>query len=151
MTRALLAVASLLGFTAAVAQDSAARIAREESIIAKAILMEQPSKTIIGQDYQYLPGTPLIAPFLIEIPAGQKTSIHYHQVPFLAYILSGQIETDYGSKGKKVTSAGGLFVEAINWCHFGRALGSEPVRILAIYLDQSQASLARSVDCQDLQ
>jgi quercetin dioxygenase-like cupin family protein len=65
----------------------------------------------------------------------------------LAYIISGRIETNYGSKGSKVSSAGDVFIEAMEWCHFGQALGTEPVKILAIYLNSVGSSLKKSIDC----
>jgi len=109
-----------------------------------------PSKTIIGQDYAYPNGTPLIESYLIELPPGQKTGIHLHQVPLLAYIISGRLETNYGSKGSKVSKAGDVFIEAIEWCHFGQTLGTEPLQILAIYLNSVGSTQKKSVDCAAL-
>ncbi len=112
----------------------------------KPIPMES-AKTIIGQDFRYPSGSPQIQAFEIEIPPGQQTTLHRHAIPLFAYIASGDLELDYGSKGKRIVRAGSSFVEAINWCHFGKPLGNQSVRIIAVYLGQKNPDLAISEDC----
>ena len=145
-----LGVAGLHAESALAADDYAQGLAKDR-ISVKTLLPLMPSKTIIGQDYPYPNGTPLIESYLIELPPGQKTGIHLHQVPLLAYIISGRLETHYGTKGSKVSNAGDVFIEAIEWCHFGQTIGTEPVRILAIYLNSVGSSQKKSVDCAALQ
>jgi quercetin dioxygenase-like cupin family protein len=142
----LLGVAGLHSGFAFAADDYAIGLAKDR-ISVKTLLPLMPSKTIIGQDYEYPKGSPLIESYLIEIPPGQKTGTHLHQVPLLAYIISGRLETNYGSKGSKISSTGDVFIEAIDWCHFGQTLGAKPVRILAIYLNSVGSKLKKSVDC----
>ena len=142
----LLGLVGLYSAPSFAADDYVLGLAKER-ISVKTLLPLMPSKTIIGQDYEYPKGSPLIESYLIEIPPGQKTGIHLHQVPLLAYIISGRLETNYGSKGSKVSLAGDVFVEAIEWCHFGQTLGTEPVKILAIYLNSVGSSLKKSIDC----
>ncbi len=117
-----------------------------KTIRVKPIPMES-AKTIIGQDFVYPTGTPQIQVFEIEIPPGQQTTLHRHAIPLFAYIASGDLELDYGSKGKKIVRSGTSFVEAINWCHFGKPLGDQSVRIIAVYLGQKNPDLAISEDC----
>ncbi len=105
------------------------------------------AKTSIGQDFRYPSGTPQIQAFEIEIPPGQQTTLHRHAIPLFAYIASGDLELDYGSKGKKIVRSGTSFVEAINWCHFGKPLGNQSVKIIAVYLGQNNPDLAISEDC----
>lgn len=131
--------------------DDYVRGLSKERISVQALLPQMPSKTIINQDYQYPKETPLLEAYLIEIPAGQSTSIHLHQVPLLAYIVSGQLQTNYGSKGIKTSAAGDIFIEAIDWCHFGKAMGSSPVRLLAVYLNGIESKQQKSMDCKALQ
>jgi len=145
----LLGLVGLYSAPSFAADDYALGLAKER-ISVRALLPLMPSKTIIGQDYEYPKGSPLIESYLIEIPPGQKTGIHLHQVPLLAYIISGRLETNYGSKGSKVSSAGDVFIEAIEWCHFGQTLGTEPVRILAVYLNAVGSTQKKSVDCAAL-
>jgi quercetin dioxygenase-like cupin family protein len=146
----LLSLAGLYSTPALAADDYALGLAKDR-ISVKTLLPLLPSKTIISQDYEYPKGAPLIESYLIEIPSGQKTGIHLHQVPLLAYIISGRLETNYGSKGSKVSSAGDVFIEAMDWCHFGQALGTEPVRLLAVYLNSVGSTQKKSVDCVTLQ
>jgi len=141
-----LGLAGLYSTPSLAADDYALGLAKDR-ISVKTLLPLMPSKTIIGQDYEYPKGSPLIESYLIEIPPGQKTGIHLHQVPLLAYIISGRLETNYGSKGSKVSAAGDVFIEAVEWCHFGKTLGTEPVRILAIYLSSVGSNLKKSIDC----
>jgi quercetin dioxygenase-like cupin family protein len=142
-----LGLGSLYSTPSLAADDYALGLAKDR-ISVKTLLPLMPSKTIIGQDYEYPKGSPLIESYLIEIPSGQKTGIHLHQVPLLAFIISGRLETNYGSKGSKISSTGDVFIEATDWCHFGQALGTEPVRILAIYLNSVGGAQKKSVDCK---
>lgn len=107
-----------------------------QDVSATKIQMDLPSKTILGQDFKYPPGVPLIESFLIEIPPGKETSLHKHEVPMYVYLKSGELEVDYGSKGKRTFKAGSSYVEALNWCHFGRAVSNQPVQLIAVYLGQ---------------
>ena len=126
------------------ASEQAAKSANP--IRVKPIPMES-AKTIIGQDFRYPSGSPQIQAFEIEIPPGQQTTLHRHAIPLFAYIASGDLELDYGSKGKRIVRTGSSFVEAINWCHFGKPLGNQSVRIIAVYLGQKNPDLAISEDC----
>lgn len=119
-----------------------------EQITAKPIVLEQGPKTILGQDFQYPSGTPLIKAFDIVIPAGKQTSLHSHAIPLYAYIISGELEVDYGSKGKRIFKAGSSYVEAINWCHIGRSLGGKPVRLIGVYLGQENPDQIAPIDCK---
>jgi len=107
-------------------------------IIATPIPMAQSSKTILGQDFRYPAGVPLIKAFDITLPVGKSTDLHRHAIPLLAYVVSGELEVDYGSQGKRVFQAGQSYVEAMEWCHIGRALGAQPVRLLAFYLGEQE-------------
>lgn len=126
------------------ASEETAKVSK--TIRVKPIPMDS-AKTIIGQDFRYPSGTPQIQAFEIEIPPGQQTTLHRHAIPLFAYIASGDLELDYGSKGKKIMRSGTSFVEAINWCHFGKPLGNQSVRIIAVYLGQNNPDLAISEDC----
>lgn len=119
-----------------------------EQITAKPIVLEQGPKTILGQDFQYPSGTPLIKAFDIVIPAGKQTSLHSHAIPLYAYIISGELEVDYGSKGKRIFKVGSSYVEAINWCHIGRSLGGKPVRLIGVYLGQENPDQIAPIDCK---
>lgn len=118
-----------------------------QDISATKIQMMVPSKTILGQDFKYPTGVPLIESFRIEIPPGKETSLHKHAVPMYVYLTSGELEVDYGSKGKRTFKAGSSYVEALNWCHFGRAVGNQPVQLLAVYLGQQDPNQVAPESC----
>jgi quercetin dioxygenase-like cupin family protein len=62
-------------------------------------------------------------------------------------VVSGTLEVDYGSKGKKTLTAGNGFIEAMNWCHLGRAVGDQPVKMIGIYLAQTTPDRSAPVTC----
>jgi quercetin dioxygenase-like cupin family protein len=109
------------------------------------------SKTILDQAYTYPTGVPLIKSYTVTIAAGKSTDIHRHSVPVLAYVVSGQMEVDYGTQGKRMVSAGESYVEAINWCHQARAAGGKPVKILVSYLGQAEGDSMKSSVCTKLE
>jgi quercetin dioxygenase-like cupin family protein len=129
-------------------QKSAPASVAYEQVSAKPIPLEQGPKTILGQDFKYPAGTPLIKAFDITIPPGKQTSLHSHAIPLYAYIVSGELEVDYGSKGKRVFKAGTSYIEAINWCHAGKSLGGKPVRIIGVYLGQENPDQIAPTDCK---
>ncbi len=118
-----------------------------EDIEATEILIAQLPKTILGQDFKYPAGQPLIKAFLIDIPVGKPTGLHKHAIPLFVYVVSGDLEVDYGSKGKKTFKSGTSFVEAIEWCHFGKASGQLPVKIIGVYLGQEKPDQIKPEPC----
>jgi quercetin dioxygenase-like cupin family protein len=91
--------------------------------------------SIVGEPIEYPSGAPAhVTASIINIPPGQRTIAHRHGVPLFAYMLQGELTVDYGDKGKRVYRAGEAFMEAMDVEHFGANTGSEPVRILAVYI-----------------
>ena len=129
---------SIAGSSAAMGLDQVSGAQSYEQVVAVPIPVEQASKTILGQDYRFPAGVPLIRAYTIDIPVGKQTSLHKHAIPLFAYVVSGNLEVDYGSKGKRTFKAGSAYIEAIEWCHIGRALGSKPVRLIGIYIGEQQ-------------
>jgi len=121
-----------------------------EDISAVVIPLEQSPKTILGQDFKYPAGQPLIKAFNIDIPVGKKTALHKHAIPLFVYVVSGELEVDYGSKGKKMFKPGTSFIEAIEWCHFGRAVGKKPVKIIGVYLGEQNPDQIKPESCSKL-
>jgi quercetin dioxygenase-like cupin family protein len=118
-----------------------------EDIDATEIPLTQSPKTILGQDFSYPAGQPLIKAFTIDIPVGKQTSLHRHAIPLFVYVVSGELEVDYGSKGKKNFKSGAAFVEAIEWCHVGKAVGTLPVKIIGVYLGQETPDQIKPEAC----
>lgn len=91
--------------------------------------------TIVGETIKYPAGAPAhIDASIIDLAPGEKTIMHKHGVPLFAYMLQGELTVDYGAQGKRIYRAGQAFMEAMAVEHFGTNTGTEPVRILAVYL-----------------
>lgn len=118
-----------------------------EDIEATPITIVGAPKTTLGQDFKYPSGQPLIEAFNIEIPVGKQTDLHKHLVPLYIYIVSGDLEVDYGSKGKKIYKPGTSYVEAIDWCHIGMVAGKLPVKVIGIYLGEKTPDQIKPVPC----
>jgi hypothetical protein len=118
-----------------------------EDIEATPIVIAGAPKTTLGQDFKYPAGQPLIKAFNIEIGVGKQTSLHKHLIPLFVYISSGDLEVDYGSKGKKIYKAGTSYVEAIDWCHIGKAAGKTPVKIVGVYLGEQTPDQIKPDTC----
>ena len=122
----------------------------QETVTSRPLPFERPSTTILGQPYAYPKGTPALSLFTVQLQPGATTSPHKHPIPLIAYVLSGSIEVDYGSKGKRILSAGQGYVEAIDWCKVGRALGPQPATVLWFYLDEAHRQSPQITRCQRL-
>ncbi len=118
-----------------------------EDIRALPIPLMMPSKTVLGQDYGFPAGTPLIKIFEITIEPGKKTKLHKHAIPLLVYVLSGELGVDYGSRGKRSFSPGQAYIEAIDWCHVGYGIGNESVEALGFYLGQQDPDRIKPEPC----
>lgn len=118
-----------------------------EDINAVVIPLEQSPKTILGQDFKYPVGQPLIKAFNIEIPAGKKTSLHKHAIPLFVYVVTGELQVDYGSRGTKTIKSGTSYIEAIEWCHIGMAAGKSPVKIIGVYLGEQSPDQIKPDSC----
>ena len=94
----------------------------------------ETSTSIIGQPIEYPDGTPKITAAIVTMLPGDETGLHKHDAPLFAYMLSGEIEVDYGVDGKRRYVSGDAFIEAYKSPHNGRVLGTDQVRILAVFI-----------------
>ena len=143
----VLFVIALAGPAPALALDYQAGSDPYQDIRAVPIPVELPSKTVLGQDFKFPAGVPLVKAFNITIEPGKKTALHKHAIPLLAYIVSGKLGVDYGSRGERSFSPGEAYIEAIEWCHIGYAIGDEPVEVLGFYLGQQNPDQIKPEPC----
>jgi quercetin dioxygenase-like cupin family protein len=136
-----LLVAVAAGFGA-----KADKVMAYKNITVTAIDLGNPSADVVGRALSYPTGKPIMKAYKITIPAGKSTIVHRHQVSIFAYILSGTLEVDYGAKGKKHFAPGDGFLEAVNWCHQGRAIGNKPAVLMALYLGDPK--LKNTIPCK---
>lgn len=118
-----------------------------EGISVTPIPIENRSTTVLGQSYQFPEGVPALYAYNIVIKPGQKTNWHKHAVPLYAYILSGSLTVDYGSKGSRVFGKGMSYIEAIDWCHQGYVSGNEEAVIFGIYMAQVDPNEVKPIPC----
>lgn len=118
-----------------------------EDIDATPITIVGAPKTTLGQDFNYPVGQPLIKAFIIDIPVGKQTDLHKHLVPLYVYVISGDLEVDYGSQGKKIYKPGTSYVEAIDWCHIGKVAGKTPVKVIGVYLGETTPDQIKPTSC----
>lgn len=92
------------------------------------------NKTIMGEDFSYPLGQPNVTAAVLTLMPGAKTLAHTHGVPLFIYVLEGEMEVDYGAKGKKTYKKGDAFMEAMSVSHYGVNISNAPVRVLAVYM-----------------
>jgi quercetin dioxygenase-like cupin family protein len=92
-------------------------------------------RSIVGETLRYPDTGPAhVTASIVVLAPGAKTIVHRHGVPLFAYILEGELTVDYGVHGVRVYRTGQAFMEAMEIAHFGINHGTQPVRILAVYL-----------------
>ncbi len=92
-------------------------------------------KTVVGEDIQYpTTGAPKVTVAVVTVAPGTSAAFHRHPVPLVAYILEGELTVDYGDKGLKTFRQGDALVEAMNVPHRGVNMGTNIVKLLAVYV-----------------
>ena len=92
-------------------------------------------RSIVGETIRYPDTGPAhVTASIIVLAPGAKTIVHRHGVPLFAYILEGELTVDYGAHGVRTYQAGQAFMEAMEVAHFGINRGTQPVRLLAVYI-----------------
>jgi quercetin dioxygenase-like cupin family protein len=91
--------------------------------------------SIVGEMLRYpTSGTAHVTASIVMLAPGGRTIVHKHGVPLFAYILDGELTVDYGTQGKRTYRAGEAFMEAMDVAHFGVNSGTQPMRLLAVYI-----------------
>ncbi|MQA64281.1 MAG: cupin domain-containing protein [Alphaproteobacteria bacterium] len=132
-------IACGLGLAALVAVAPSVSVRADETmatgdVTAVELPMASASADVLGGSLAYPAGTPEVRAYRITLPPKSATILHKHPVPLYAYILSGTLEVDYGVRGRKTYTAGQNFLEAVDWCHAGRAVGDVPVVLISVYI-----------------
>lgn len=98
-------------------------------------LLLKTSTTVVGQPISAYPaGAPVISAAIVPLAPGAASGWHTHPVPLFAYVLSGTIRVDYGTKGSREYHAGDALIEAQHWPHNAENPGTEPASILVVYV-----------------
>ena len=100
-----------------------------------AVALLSTGKTVVGETIRYpATGPAHVTAAIVTLAPGAKTIVHKHGVPLFAYILDGELTVDYGTQGKRTYGKGYAFMEAMDVAHSGVNTGTQPVRILAVYM-----------------
>jgi quercetin dioxygenase-like cupin family protein len=131
-------IAALRGFAlAALLCAAAPALAEDQSAQQYQNLLTpllQGGADVLGTPLKYPDGPVNVTAAIVTIPPGGQTGWHSHEVPLFAYVLAGELTVDYGTKGKKLYRAGDSVLEAMGWPHNGTNTGTEPMRLLAVYM-----------------
>jgi len=96
--------------------------------------------TIVGEAIRYpRTGRAHVTAAIVTLAPGGRTIMHKHGVPLFAYILEGELTVDYGKHGTRTYRQGQSFMEAMTVAHYGVNNGSQPVRLLAVYMGAKHA------------
>jgi len=96
--------------------------------------------SILGEPIRYPKTGPAhVTAAIVTLAPGARTMMHKHGVPLFAYILDGELTVDYGKRGTRTYRQGQSFMEAMTVAHFGVNNGSQPVRLLAVYMGAKRA------------
>ena len=95
--------------------------------------------TIVGETIRYPSGTAHVTASIVTLAPGARTIAHKHGVPMFAYILEGEITVDYGASGKRTYRQGDSLMEAMDVAHFGENTGTQPMRLIAVYMGATGA------------
>jgi zinc D-Ala-D-Ala dipeptidase len=95
----------------------------------------ESSRTTTNEAFAWPTGAPAqVTAQVVTIAPGQATGWHRHAVPTFGYVLSGEFEVEYDGMGRRTLREGDRLLEAMTTAHNAVNLGTEPVRILAVFM-----------------
>ena len=98
-------------------------------------LLEEQEITILDQRVTYPAKKPArISSDITVLEAGQETGWRRHRVPVYVYVLEGTYTVEYDAAVTRDFPPGSAFLQAIKTDYNGMNKGTEPVRILTIYM-----------------
>ena len=104
------------------------------------ILLDTTS-TVLDQPLVWPGPTSRLLAGITVIAPGGASDWHTHSAPLFAYVLSGEIVTDYGALGERRYRAGDTFVEAVDWPHQAHNVGTDWAEILSVLVGSHDTPL----------
>lgn len=98
------------------------------------VLLDAASRTVLGQEIEYVDGEPQVSLSIVTLEPGESTGPHHHEAPLLGWVLEGELTVDYGPDGERIYETGDSFLEAVGTTHDGRNTGDSTMRILVVNL-----------------
>jgi quercetin dioxygenase-like cupin family protein len=115
--------------------DSAASPTATASAQGPLQLLDAQEITILDQRVEYPTKKPArITSDVTVLEPGQETGWRRHRVPVYVYVLEGTYTVEYDAAVTRDFPAGTAFIQAIKTDYNGMNKGSEPVRLLTVYL-----------------
>lgn len=93
----------------------------------------ETTTTSAEQPIAYPTGAPLVTMLEVVIDAGSETGWHQHPVHGFGYVVSGNLEVQTADGTTRRFGPGQAFAEVVNLAHNGRAVGTEPVRLVVVF------------------
>lgn len=98
-------------------------------------LLDAQEITILDQRVAYPTKTPArITSDISVLEPGQETGWRRHRVPVYVYVLEGTYTVEYESAVTRDFPSGTAFIQAIKTDYNGMNKGTDPVRLLTVYL-----------------
>lgn len=115
--------------------DSAASPTATASAQGPLQLLDAQEITILDQRVEYPTKKPArITSDVTVLEPGQETGWRRHRVPVYVYVLEGTYTVEYDAAVTRDFPAGTAFIQAIKTDYNGMNKGTEPVRLLTVYL-----------------
>jgi quercetin dioxygenase-like cupin family protein len=115
--------------------DSAASSTATASAQGPLQLLDAQEITILDQRVEYPTKKPArITSDVTVLEPGQETGWRRHRVPVYVYVLEGTYTVEYDAAVTRDFPAGTAFIQAIKTDYNGMNKGTEPVRLLTVYL-----------------
>lgn len=95
----------------------------------------ETTRTVAGESIAYPASPASIRAIIVSLPPGERAARHnHHGTPLFVYVLQGEVEVAYEGIGTRTYRTGEAFMEAMEPFHQAKAVGSVPVRLLAVFL-----------------
>ena len=104
-------------------------------------------KSVVGETIVYdTSGPALVTARELVLAPGAELPWHRHPMPTFGYVIEGEIEVDYGAKGRRTFRRGDTLMEAMATAHRGRNPSAKPVRVLAVSIGIRDMPLSIAAD-----
>jgi len=98
-------------------------------------MLLQTDRTVAGEPLHFPAEGAKVSSLIVTLAPGSSTGWHRHGAPMFAYLLSGEVEVEYADGVRRTFRAGDAFMEAMAVAHIGANPGSDPTRILVVFME----------------
>ncbi|MEM1130186.1 MAG: cupin domain-containing protein [Pseudomonadota bacterium] len=127
--------AGCLGLILSAALVTAPLMADQIGTYAKVREVFSGNTTADGEALRFPVNDPSVHAVVVTLLPGETTVWHRHGTPLFGYVLEGTLTVEYDGLGTREYQAGEGFLEALEVVHQGRNAGTEPMQVLAVFLN----------------